>query len=91
MSSNLTRDCRLISCPTVSREKIFICLLNPVHHLLNLEELGLDERLQQLFIKKIEQPQSSILITGPTREARKQFRFTQLLTTLIPFKKIFLP
>lgn len=36
--------------------KIFICLLNPVHHLLKFEELGLEEKPKQLIMKKIKHP-----------------------------------
>ncbi|ACJ21008.1 GspE/PulE family protein [Coxiella burnetii] len=68
--THLKRDCRLSSCPTLFGEKIVIRLLNPVHHLLKFEELGLEEKPKQLIMKKIKQPQGLILVTGPTRSGK---------------------
>lgn len=73
-----TRDCRLSSCPTLFGEKIVIRLLDSTKKLLNMEELGLNESDQLLFLKALSQPQGLILVTGPTGSGKTITLYTAL-------------
>jgi type IV pilus assembly protein PilB len=60
------RDCRVSTCPTLFGEKIVVRVLNKDASLLNMTELGLNERQSAVFLKTLQQPQGLILVTGPT-------------------------
>lgn len=62
----LSRDCRLNCCPTQFGEKIVLRILNPNKQLLNIDELGFEEKQQQQFLTAVQRPQGLILVTGPT-------------------------
>lgn len=59
-------DFRLNICPTIFGEKAVIRLLNASNNILNIDQLGLENQQQQLFLEAIYKPQGMILVTGPT-------------------------
>jgi len=59
-------DIRINACPTLFGEKIVLRLLNTKKLALTIDCLGLTLEQQELFVKKISQPQGLILVTGPT-------------------------
>lgn len=59
-------DFRLNTCPTLHGEKIVIRILESKQNYLCIESLGLNESQKSLFLKKLNQPQGMILVTGPT-------------------------
>lgn len=64
--NNLTRECRVNSCPTQFGEKIVVRLLDPNKKLLSIDKLGFTKPQQDIFLHHIEKPQGLILVTGPT-------------------------
>ena len=64
--TNLIRDCRLSTCPTIYGEKLVIRILNPQKKLLSLNQLGLTKKQKQHFLHSLKKPQGLILVTGPT-------------------------
>ena len=60
------RDLRVSTCPTLYGEKIVVRILNPKSTILQLDNLGLDEKQLALFLSNIRRPQGMVLVTGPT-------------------------
>ncbi|MBS0350992.1 MAG: Flp pilus assembly complex ATPase component TadA, partial [Proteobacteria bacterium] len=77
-SSGQSRDCRLSSCPTIHGEKIVLRLLEANKQLLNLNELGLTDADQEIFLHHLSQPQGLILVTGPTGSGKTVTLYTAL-------------
>ncbi|MFA6038606.1 MAG: ATPase, T2SS/T4P/T4SS family [Legionellales bacterium] len=71
-------DCRVGSCPTICGEKIVIRILSPPDTSLNINQLGLDVKQQQLFLKAIQATQGMILVTGPTGSGKTVTLYTAL-------------
>lgn len=59
-------DIRISTCPLLSHQKIVLRLSNPTSINLAINQLGFTSFQQELFLKKIRQPQGMILVTGPT-------------------------
>ena len=74
----MTRDCRVSICPTLFGEKIVIRILESSPSLLNIQELGMTETDQNIFLRAIERPQGLILVTGPTGSGKTVTLYTAL-------------
>ncbi len=59
-------DIRTAVVPTFSGEKIALRLLDKRHYFLDLEELGMPERILSIYRKMISVPQGFIVVAGPT-------------------------
>lgn len=59
-------DVRINTCPTLYGEKIVLRLLNTNHIKLNINDLGMHQSQEALFISYLTQAQGLILVTGPT-------------------------
>lgn len=59
-------DIRISTCPTLWDEKIVLRILDTNKLKLNIDSLGFTPSQKNAFIKKINQPQGLILVTGPT-------------------------
>lgn len=76
--TQIHRQCRISTCPTLSDEKIVIRLLNPMKNLLSIDNLGLEIHQKKILLKAIQEPQGLILITGPTGSGKTITLYTLL-------------
>ena len=87
-TTKLHRDCRISSLPTLFGEKIVVRILNPQTQLLDIHELGLEEKPKQQWIHAIQQSQGFILVTGPTGSGKTNSLYTALQSLNTPQKNI---
>ena len=66
LSAEQALNVRFSSCPTLQGEKVVLRLLDSAKQILDLAALGLTATQKNLLIKKLQQPQGLILVTGPT-------------------------
>lgn len=59
-------DVRLATLPTQSGETVVLRILDPVHDLHPLEDLGMPEGLRMRLARHIQSPHGLIVVTGPT-------------------------
>ena len=78
LSQHPTIDIRLHTCPTIGGEKMVLRLLYAKHAPLTIQNLGMTETQQQLFIKYLSEPQGLILITGPTGSGKTMTLYAAL-------------
>lgn len=88
LPTNRNQDCRLSTCPTIFGEKLVIRILNPINTTLNIDNLGFNEKEQQLFRTHINMPQGLILVTGPTGSGKTITLYTALNILNQPSKNI---
>lgn len=77
-NSGVRKDCRISSCPGLFGEKIVIRILYAHKKLLALNELGLNETQQTLFLQQIKKNHGLILVTGPTGSGKTITLYTAL-------------
>jgi type IV pilus assembly protein PilB len=77
-ANGYSRDCRLSTCPTIFGEKIVVRLLDANKKLLSIDELGLSDHDQSIFLQSLSQPQGLILVTGPTGSGKTITLYTAL-------------
>lgn len=70
-------DIRISTCPTLYGEKIVLRILNSIQHL-DIEQLGMTSIQKEIFLKKINQPQGLILVTGPTGSGKTTTLYSAL-------------
>lgn len=75
---NISRECRISTCPTLFGEKIVVRLLDSTQHVLNIDELGLEAQQKQHFLQMMKQPQGMVLVTGPTGSGKTITLYTAL-------------
>lgn len=75
---NLSRECRISTCPTLFGEKIVTRLLDSTQRVLNIDDLGFEMAQKQLFLQGIKQPQGMVLVTGPTGSGKTITLYTAL-------------
>ncbi len=73
-----TLDLRVSTLPTHCGEKVVLRLLDPVRDLLSLEHVGLDPSQRQILEAVLEQPQGTILVTGPTGSGKTSTLYAAL-------------
>lgn len=78
--NKMLRDCRLSTCPTTTGEKIVIRLLDPNQHLLDINQLGMEQEQLKLFKKNLKKTQGLILVTGPTGSGKSITLYSALNT-----------
>lgn len=78
ISTNKNIACRISTCPASFGEKIVIRILNPENVIFRIEELGLTEEQQQIFLHFINRPEGLILVTGPTSSGKTVSLYTAL-------------
>nr|WP_284676527.1 ATPase, T2SS/T4P/T4SS family [Vibrio sinus] len=61
-----TIDLRISTLPTQWGEKLVLRILKGSHDTLRIDQLGMHQHQQSIFIKALQKPQGLILITGPT-------------------------
>ncbi|MGH8499514.1 MAG: type IV-A pilus assembly ATPase PilB, partial [Methylococcales bacterium] len=71
-------DFRVSSCPTLFGEKVVLRLLDPSSTQIGIEQLGFEERQQNLFLEAIHKPYGMILVTGPTGSGKTVSLYTGL-------------
>ena len=72
-------DCRVSICPTVYGEKIVIRFLNKANSdNFKIEDLCLDSRDQDEFLRALASPQGLILVSGPTGSGKSTTLYTAL-------------
>lgn len=71
-------DCRISTCPTVYGEKVVLRLLNNHNNLLNIDQLGLAESQQKIFLQELQKSQGMIIVTGPTGSGKTVTLYTAL-------------
>lgn len=81
-------DIRINTCPTLFGEKIVLRLLDANKSSLDINDLGLTENQNTIFIDKISQPQGLILVTGPTGSGKTVTLYTALKHLNTPEKNI---
>lgn len=77
-NDNLSRECRVSTCPTLFGEKVVIRILENDKVALNVDELGFEDLQKQWFLQAIQQPQGLILVTGPTGSGKSVTLYTAL-------------
>ena len=65
-ADNHTLDYRVSAIPTLFGEKIVLRVIDSADSLVDINELGLEQDQQQIFLQALHQPQGIVLITGPT-------------------------
>ncbi|SJM70415.1 Type II secretion system protein E [Psychrobacter piechaudii] len=65
-ADNHTLDYRVSAIPTLFGEKIVLRVIDCADSLVDINELGLEQDQQQIFLQALHQPQGIVLITGPT-------------------------
>ena len=78
LSSTLSIDFRVSTCPTIGGEKIVMRILDPGSTKLGIEALGFSSHQKKLFLHAIEKPQGMILVTGPTGSGKTVSLYTAL-------------
>jgi len=81
-------DCRVSVCPVIHGEKVVIRLMNHLNIYEDWDEIGLNEKQKNLFIKALSQPQGMILVTGPTGSGKTMTLYTALNYLNYPEKNI---
>ncbi len=71
-------DFRVSSCPTLFGEKVVLRILDPTSTQIGVEQLGFEERQQNLFMEAIHKPYGMILVTGPTGSGKTVSLYTGL-------------
>ena len=71
-------DLRVSTLPTVHGEKVVIRLLRKQTHIATMEELGMDGRGLQEFLKVLKLPQGIVLVTGPTGSGKTTTLYSAL-------------
>lgn len=66
INSQMTKDCRISTCPTLFGEKIVLRILDAEKISLNVDDLGFELSQKQQFLHAIHKPQGMVLVTGPT-------------------------
>ncbi|WP_197737348.1 type IV-A pilus assembly ATPase PilB [Aquicella siphonis] len=66
LSKYKTIDFRVSVCPALYGEKIVLRLLDPTQIFHNLNELGMEEKQQEILLDSLGHTQGIILVTGPT-------------------------
>jgi type IV pilus assembly protein PilB len=59
-------DLRIATIPTVHGEKVELRILDPKDMMVNLDNIGFDEKSLEIYKKSAFKPQGMVLITGPT-------------------------
>lgn len=77
-ADNLSRECRISSCPTLFGEKIVVRILDSDSIALDIHALGFTKEQQNTFLKFIKQPQGMVLVTGPTGSGKTVTLYTGL-------------
>lgn len=71
-------DIRMNTCPTLFGEKIVLRLLTANKFSLDINQLGFLDFQKETFLKKINQPQGLILVTGPTGSGKTMTLYSAL-------------
>lgn len=77
-NEEISRDCRISTCPTLYGEKVVLRILDNSEQSLNIDELGFELEQKQLFLQAIQQPQGMILVTGPTGSGKSLTLYSAL-------------
>ena len=78
LSRNKSIDFRVSTCPTLFGEKVVLRILDSSATKLGVEQLGFDERQQQLFYEAVRKPYGMVLATGPTGSGKTVSLYTAL-------------
>ena len=73
-----TVELRVSTCPTQFGEKVVLRILDPSTTHLQVDNLGLEEHQQTLFLEAVQRPQGLILVTGPTGSGKTVTLYTAL-------------
>lgn len=71
-------DLRVSTLPTVHGEKVVIRLLRKQSHIATMEELGMDGKGLQEFLRVLKLPQGIVLVTGPTGSGKTTTLYSAL-------------
>lgn len=74
--------------PGAYSESVVMRLLNPDTLMINLQELGIEPELQEIFDKELMRPDGLILNTGPTGSGKTTTLYAFLKQTLTPGIKV---
>jgi len=86
---NRVIDLRVASIPTVFGENITIRILDRGGMDFDVTKVGLDGRDLELYLRKIEQPYGSVIITGPTGSGKTTTLYASLMHITSSEKKIY--
>ncbi len=73
-------DIRVSIMPTIHGEKVVMRLLDKSKLVLELSELGFNQREEEIFKSNLEQPQGIVLVTGPTGSGKTTTLYSGLAT-----------
>ncbi len=71
-------DIRVSTLPTITGEKVVLRILDRDLHSLNIADLGLEPKLQELFKQSLQAPHGMILVTGPTGSGKTTTLYSAL-------------
>ena len=84
----LSIDFRVSVIPTIYGEKVVVRILKKIPELLDLQQLGFDERELGLFQSVIHDPYGLLLLTGPTGSGKTTTLYAALSAIKTPKKNI---
>ena len=86
--SEIKRDCRISSCPTINGEKLVLRLLPDTTSYTTLDKLGLQPDQLTLLLNILKKPQGLILVTGPTGSGKTATLYSMLEALNEPSRNI---
>jgi type IV pilus assembly protein PilB len=78
INTELSKDCRLSTCPTLFGEKIVLRILDANKVAFNIDDLGLADQQKSILMQAIYRPQGMVLVTGPTGSGKTISLYTIL-------------
>ncbi len=78
INAELSKDCRISTCPTLFGEKIVLRILDANKMTLKIDDLGLHDQQRSLLLQSIHRPQGMVLVTGPTGSGKTISLYTIL-------------